>query len=283
MLLRDVKDIFHKELNGIYRREEIDSFFYRMQEHHLGLERFVLVLQPELTISKAEETLFFEGLAQLKLEKPIQYILGSAYFLGMRLQVNTHTLIPRPETEELAQWIIDDENNGKRHLKILDIGTGTGCIAIALAKHLPSTKVYALDISQGALALAAENARHHGVYLSLHLADILKGYQMDTKFDIIVSNPPYVRESEKKTMKNNVLAYEPPSALYVPDEDPLLFYRGIAELAKAHSAPTGRLYLEINQYLGRETQQLLKDHNFNEIELRKDIYGNERMLKAILE
>lgn len=280
MLLREIKTIFHKELGEIYPKEEIDSFFYRCIEHYLHLQRFVLTIQPGLTLTKEEEQPLFEALAQLKEEKPIQYILGEARFMDLELQVNEQVLIPRPETEELVQWILNDcQIEQSRDLKILDIGTGSGCIAIALAKHAPNAKVYAIDVSEGALKVARENANKNGVDVNFIEQDILNPV-LELDFDIIVSNPPYVRDLEKNEIKKNVKDHEPHLALFVPDDNALIFYDAIARFGKKHLAKNGSLYVEINQYLGEETKALLKAHDFSEIELRKDIFGNDRMLKA---
>ena len=299
VLLSEIKTIFHKELDGIYTSEEVASFFYRTIEHHLGLERFVLVLQPNLTITKQEEQPLFETLSQLKLEKPIQYILGKAYFMDLELVVNEEVLIPRPETEELVQWILDDIKNQKSKvtgngpnaentsfdplpLNILDIGTGSGCIAIALARNLPHAEVHALDISKSALKVAQRNAKDNEVTVDFVEGNILEPSELkfEQKFDVIVSNPPYVRELEKEEISKNVKDFEPELALFVPDEDPLKFYRAILIFARENLRKNGKLYLEINQYLAKDMKALLEAHNFSEIELRKDIFGNYRMLKA---
>ncbi|UII75583.1 peptide chain release factor N(5)-glutamine methyltransferase [Flagellimonas sp. HMM57] len=315
MLLKEIKTIFHKELDKLYPNEEVDAFFYQLIEHYLQLERFVLVLQPNVSITKEEEQPLFEALAQLKLEKPLQYILGTAYFMDMEFKVNEHVLIPRPETEELVEWIILDNSqdaeqsnpdaersrsvistklndrksdllNDDQGLKILDIGTGSGCIAIALAKKLPNAKVFAIDISEKALEVATQNAQLNEVEVTFIKADILNfelELELNFEFDIIVSNPPYVRELEKEHIKKNVKDYEPNLALFVPDEDALLFYRAITKFTQRYLSKTGSIYLEINQYLGEETKLLLEAHNFSEIELRKDIFGNDRMLKGKLD
>lgn len=295
MLLREIKSIFHKELDDIYGIGEVDSFFYLMIEHYLNLERFVLALQPDLIISKDEEQPLFEGLSELKLERPIQYILGKTEFLDLEFAVNESVLIPRPETEELVRWILDDEvkrNTGAERsrsvvstslndpIHILDIGTGSGCIAIALAKNLPNSKVVALDVSDKALAVAKRNAVANEAEIEFVLMDVLKQNKLHEKFDIIVSNPPYVRELEKKKISKNVMDHEPEIALFVSDENPLLFYRTIADIAKKGLKKGGSLYLEINQYLGADTKQLLEEADFSEIELRKDLFGNDRMLKG---
>ena len=285
MQLREVKNIFHKELDTHYRKEEVESFFYMLIENQLNLERFVLALQPDLIISKDEETPLFEALSKLKLQEPIQHIIGKCFFMDMNFNVSKDVLIPRPETEELVRWILEEVENENlkinNGLRILDIGTGSGCIAISLAKHLPNAEVFALDISEKALKIANTNANTHDVYVTFIQQDILK-LDLDLDFDIIVSNPPYVRELEKVEMCKNVLDFDPSLALFVSDEDPLVFYRRITELALKHLNKNGQLFFEINQYLGKETKQLLKDHNFSEIELRKDMFGNDRMLMATL-
>ena len=287
MLLADIKTLFRKELQYLYPLEEIDAFFYRLIEHYLGLQRFILVMRPELTITQEEEQPLFESLAALKLEKPIQYIIGEAHFMGLPIRVNEHVLIPRPETEELVRWIIDyGQNRLGDGIDILDIGTGSGCIAIALAKAFPSSRIQALDISHKALAVARQNANQNDVNIEFSATDILNmnsdcQAEQDRRLDIIVSNPPYVRELERNEISNNVKKYEPSEALFVPNENPLVFYEAIARYAQQHLKPRGLLFLEINQYLWQETQSLFEKHNFNEIEVRKDHFGNHRMLKAI--
>jgi release factor glutamine methyltransferase len=280
MLLKEIKKVFHTELDAIYGKEEVSSLVYLLIEHYLGLERFILAVQPELIITKEEESPLFAALSKLKLQVPIQYIIGKTNFMDLDFVVNKNVLIPRPETEELVRWILDDFSTAQSDLKILDIGTGSGCIAISLAKNLPNAKVYALDVSEEALAVAKETAELNGVEIYFVNADILEVNDLDDKFDIIVSNPPYVRMLEKQEMKNNVLDNEPELALFVTDDNPLIFYKKIAELAAKNLIDKGVLYFEINQYLGKETQSLLEATNFSEIELRKDFFGNDRMLKG---
>ncbi|WP_235855497.1 peptide chain release factor N(5)-glutamine methyltransferase [Flagellimonas pelagia] len=308
MLLRDIKNIFHNDLGKIYPKEEIDSFFYSCIEHYLKMERFILAIKPNIVLTKEEEQPLFEALAQLKKERPLQYILGVAHFMDLELKVNENVLIPRPETEELVQWVLEDANNKRSEIRelisdvrdrksddekgensnlrpspltILDIGTGSGCIAIALAKQLPNAKVYALDVSEEALKVAQENAKTNQVDIEfLHQSILDPGLDLEQQFDIIVSNPPYVRDLEKSKMNKNVKEYEPNLALFVPDDDALVFYRAIVQFSKRHLLKKGSLYFEINQYLGEETKSVLKAHNFSEIELRKDIFGNDRMLKG---
>ncbi|MET6990343.1 peptide chain release factor N(5)-glutamine methyltransferase [Sediminicola arcticus] len=281
MLLKEIKHIFHAELDGVYPKGEVDSFFYLMIEHYLSLQRFVLALEPNTIVSKEEEQPLFDGLSQLKLQKPIQYILGVAHFMDMEFKVDENVLIPRPETEELVRWILEQEKK-QGELKILDIGTGSGCIAIALAKNLPNAKVFALDISAASIAVAKENAIKNQVSVEFIKADILQLEKLEIRFDVIVSNPPYVRELEKKVMNANVTDHEPAHALFVSNENPLLFYKKISEFAVIHLNEGGNLYFEINQYLGNETIQLIKKIGFSDLQLRKDMFGNDRMLKGKL-
>ncbi|MGP1994435.1 peptide chain release factor N(5)-glutamine methyltransferase [Zobellia laminariae] len=286
MVLKEIKNIYHKELDELYAKEEVDSFFYLLIEHYLNLQRFVLALQPNLTLTKEEEQPLFEALSELKLQRPVQYIIGSTSFMDLDFQVNENVLIPRPETEDLIRWIIDEVKTSgpdkKSGLRILDIGTGSGCIAILLAKLLPDAKVFALDVSEKALETAKRNAERNAVKVEFILADILNFDGFASNFDVIVSNPPYVRELEKKEMHKNVLEHEPDLALFVSDENPLVFYKAITQLAKQTLSEEGMLFFEINQYLAKETEALLHQHNFIEIEVRKDIFGNDRMTKGIL-
>ncbi|MCJ7466293.1 MAG: peptide chain release factor N(5)-glutamine methyltransferase [Maribacter sp.] len=290
MLLREIKNIFHSELGDQYPNEEIDSFFYLLIGHYLGLERFVLAITPDLRISKKEEQPLFEALANLKLNRPLQYIVGKAHFMEMDFKVNEKVLIPRPETEELVRWIIDDtkkeqgdnptEGKENSRVRILDIGTGSGCIAIALAKNLSMSNVCAMDISGDALQIAERNAQLNGVEIELIQADILAPGAFAVKFDIIVSNPPYVRESERREMAKNVKDYEPREALFVPNDNPLMYYKAIIDFASRNLKADGVLYLEINQYLANETRELLQKSGFKGIELKRDLFGNDRMLKG---
>lgn len=285
MLLKEIKNIYHLELDPLFPKEEVDSFFYLVIDHYLGLERFILAMQPNLVVSKENEDPLFFALSQLKQERPIQHILGKAHFCELEFRVDENVLIPRPETEELVYWIINEVQKGdpRGEVKILDIGTGSGCIAISLAKNLPNAKVYALDISKKALQIAEENAMDNGVDIVFLEADILSIEGFKDKFDVIVSNPPYVRELEKLEMKNNVVEHEPGLALFVSDGDPLIFYKKITRFALSHLKKGGVLFFEINQYLGEEMKQLLEAENFSEIDLRKDMFGNDRMLKGQLD
>lgn len=287
MRLKDIQNIFHKELDEIYGKNEVDSFFFMLTEDYFGIERFTLALDPDIVITKEQETSIFSALSELKLEKPIQHILGKAHFYGLEFTVNEHTLIPRPETEELITFILEKAKYAtNKNLSILDIGTGSGCIAIALKKKLPDAKVFAIDISENALEVAQKNAKDNDVEVQFVQADVLSLNDLhifknnDEPFHIIVSNPPYVRNLEKAEMRKNVLEYEPDSALFVEDNNPLVFYDKIANLAMKYLKINGSLYFEINQYLGKEMIDLLDGKQFQNIELRKDIFGVDRMLKA---
>ncbi|WP_418638991.1 peptide chain release factor N(5)-glutamine methyltransferase [Winogradskyella sp.] len=287
MVLKELQHIFHIELDAIYGKHEVDSFFYLCTEHYLNVPRIQLTLEPGLAITKSETDTFFKILEDLKQQKPIQYILGETEFFGLPFKVNKNVLIPRPETEELVDLISRSVTSlvVDKPMKILDIGTGSGCIAIALAKNLPNAKVYALDVSKEALKVAKQNAEINKVDINFIEASILddtchSAFEAESNFDIIVSNPPYVRNLEKEEIKPNVLDNEPHLALFVEDDNPLLFYKAITNFAIKKLKDKGSLYFEINQYLGEETQQLLIDANFEAIELLKDLNGNDRMLKG---
>ena len=284
MLLKDIRQIFREELAPIYSREEVNSIFSILIEHYLHLERFVLALQPGLQISKEQEQPFFEALTSLKQQIPIQYIIGETTFMDMVFEVNPQVLIPRPETEELVRWIIAEHDNTHldpgQEFNILDIGTGSGCIAISLAKYIKGVSVDAIDLSDEIIGVAKANAKRNKVEVQFLQKDIFEVNELARTYDLIVSNPPYVRESEKLQMERNVLDYEPEKALFVNDATPLVYFKKIAELAVNSLKDKGLLFLEINQYLGQETYELLDRSGFKAIELRKDFLGNERMIKA---
>ena len=254
MKIKQYRTHFIQALLSIYDLGEAESFFYLILEEKQQLKRIDLALNPDLTFSNAEIQLWNSILEQLQKEIPIQYLLGKTSFYGLDFEVNENVLIPRPETEELVEWIIQSQSSegvGKK-LEILDIGTGSGCIAIALAKNLPNAEVFAVDVSEKALATAQKNAIINEVNVTLLKKNILETDDLEQQFDLIVSNPPYVRELEKKEIKKNVLDNEPHLALFVADSDALVFYRKIAELAQKNLSPKGQLFFEINQYLGKE-------------------------------
>ncbi|XRE44722.1 Peptide chain release factor N(5)-glutamine methyltransferase [Tenacibaculum discolor] len=282
MQLKQYKSYFSEQLKSVYPQTEIDTFFFFLIDEYLELKRIDLTLRPDFEISSDKRILLDEALVRLKKEEPIQYILTKTEFYGLPFKVNQNTLIPRPETEELVEWIINEIDKNQESLSILDIGTGTGCIPISLKKHLPKATVNAIDVSEEALKIAKQNAILNKVEISFIHQDILKTEKLSAKFDIIISNPPYVRELEKVEIKNNVLKNEPHLALFVEDNNPLIFYKKIADLAKNSLTKTGLLFFEINQYLGIETVEMLKNKGFTHIELRKDLFGNNRMIKASL-
>lgn len=279
MKLKDYRTFFIEKLTPLYDVMEAESFFNIALGELKGWKRTDLAMNPGTILSGDEIEKWNDVLSQLETYKPIQYIFGRAHFYGLEFEVNENTLIPRPETEELVDWIIE-ENKHKGKIKILDIGTGSGCIAVSLAKNLPLAEVSAIDVSEKALDVAKKNAAANNVTVNFLLKDILETDTFPNTFDIIVSNPPYVRELEKQEIRPNVLEYEPHLALFVKDTDPLLFYRKIALLAKSSLAENGRLYFEINQYLGNETVEMLESYRFKDVTLKQDIYGNDRMVSA---
>lgn len=290
--VKECKKVFSEVLKDIFPSTEIDTFFLFLVEEYLGFTRVDLVLKSDFIIDENTKNLFNKALKRLKNQEPIQYILGKTEFFGLPFLVDKNTLIPRPETEELVAWIIDEVKilNKKSSTKItlLDIGTGSGCIPISLAKNINFATISGIDISEKALKVALKNAELNQVSISFFEMDILKiadlyflfEYNSKSNFDIIVSNPPYVRELEKKAMNKNVLENEPHQALFVSDENPLVFYEKIADLALLHLSKDGVLFFEINQYLGNQTVDILLNKGFKNVELRKDIFGNDRMIKA---
>jgi release factor glutamine methyltransferase len=286
MTLLELRSKFLIDLKEFYPKTEILSFYFLLIEYHLGLKKVEMSLSPEKELTTKQSEVLTSMLQRLKKEEPIQYIIGETEFYGLTFKVDPHVLIPRPETEELVDWIVKDSSESQG-LRILDIGTGSGCIAISLAKHLPNAAVYALDISKKALQVAEYNAKFNKVSIIFIEKDILKTKlnlknSNNIKYDIIVSNPPYVRESEKEAIKKNVLAFEPHSALFVDDTNPILFYEAIAKFAKKNLRAEGKLFFEINQYLSNQISQLLEKNGFTQIELRKDLFGNDRMIKATI-
>ncbi|WP_103071470.1 peptide chain release factor N(5)-glutamine methyltransferase [Aquimarina sediminis] len=280
MKIKDLRDSFVSSLSGIYDSEEVLSLFYMLTEEILELRRVDVAIHLNKKLSAEEKKKFDKAVKRLKDHEPVQYIIGKADFYGVTFRVTPHVLIPRPETEELVDWIINDQANAKDSISILDIGTGSGCIAISLAKNLPKAKVYAIDVSAEAINVAKENASKNEVDVTFVLTDILNTEELFLKFDIIVSNPPYVRELEKNEMKANVLDNEPPQALFVSDDAPLIFYKKITQLARKKLKENGVLYFEINQYLGEETKSMIEAKGYTTVIVRKDMYNNDRMIKA---
>ena len=282
MKIKQYRTQFIKELSSLYDAYEAESFFYLILENKHKLRQIDLALNHELTFSDVDLVVWSAFLKQLKNEVPIQYLLGKTNFYGLDFEVNENVLIPRPETEELVEWIINENSKSdkSKKIKVLDIGTGSGCIAISLAKNLPNAEVYGVDVSKKAIETAKRNAINNNVDITFMFLDILDTEELKCNFDIIVSNPPYVRNLEKQEIKKNVLDYEPHLALFVDDNNALIFYRKIASLAQKNLLENGQLFFEINQYLGKEMTDLLETMNFENIELRKDIYDNDRMIKG---
>ncbi len=281
MRIKDYRALFLKSLQSVYDDGEAESFFYLILERKLKISRLDLAMNSDAALNSQQIAEWNFILERLLAEVPIQYLLGTTQFYGLDFGVDENVLIPRPETEELVAWIlVDCKNSRLENPRVLDIGTGSGCIAIALAKSLPHGEVSALDVSEQAIAVAKKNALSNGVTLTFVCQNILEIDNLGEQFDIMVSNPPYVRQLEKAEIKKNVLEHEPHLALFVDDNDALLFYRKIAQLALLSLRPKGYLYFEINQYLGQETVRLLVEMGFEDVVLKKDIYNNDRMIRA---
>ena len=285
MTTREAFITLRSQLENIYDNREASNISKLVLEHITGFTQMQILLQKNYQLNAEQLTNYFSYTTKLLMKMPVQYVLHEAWFAGMKLYVDENVLIPRPETEELVEWISKEASNSSvpEALNILDIGTGSGCIAISLKKYLPKTELYALDISPKALDVAAINA--HTLKKSVHFLqyNIL---QSDTEIDIpeidiMVSNPPYVRLSERKDMERHVIDYEPEFALFVPDEDPLLFYKSIILFAKKHLKPEGLLFFEINESLQKELHTLLASHGYINIEFKCDMQGKYRMAKAI--
>ena len=282
MLLQEFKKKFLNLLTPLYGSEEAQQFFFLLCEAYLDFSRIDVSLNFGFLLNNEKLQQFELALKRLQLQEPIQYIIGETYFYGNPFKVTTDTLIPRPETEELIDWIITDFKTKK--VSILDIGTGSGCIAISLKDNLATAEVTAIDFSESALAVAESNATIIGTSIQFIKQDILAQKKLIDDYTIIVSNPPYVRDLEKVEMSTNVLDFEPASALFVSDSDPLIFYRKIATLITTSYPNTTvprYLYFEINEYLAKETAQMLKELGFISIETRNDFRGKPRMMKGI--
>lgn len=268
-----------KELSGFYPETEIKAFVRIILENVCGLNYTEQILKIDEVIDSESSKKIAEVVERLKKFEPVQYIFGETEFYGLKLKVTPAVLIPRPETEELVNWIADTVFGDD--LAVIDIGTGSGCLALSLKKQFPQADVSGVDISEESLEVARQNALLNNLDVTFFNADILRWEEFDRKsYSLIVSNPPYVRESEKELMEPNVLEYEPTTALFVPDENPLLYYIALARFAKTHLTENGWLFLEINEMFGSETEELLKKEGFKEIEIKKDLNGKERMISC---
>lgn len=279
--VKDIVRFAQEELAEMYPKEEISSLIYALLERFGGIGFLKALSEPELTVSESELLKIHFAIKDLKQYRPLQYILGNCDFVNVNILLSHKVLIPRPETEEMVGLIIE-ENKLKRGLTIADFGCGSGCIAVALAKNLFDSKVFAFDKSDEALEQTKANAAHNDVEVEVIKADMTDALEVNEQFDIIVSNPPYVRECEKTQMKANVLDYEPHMALFVPNENPLVFYQHIASIAQSSLKTGGKLYLEINEALGEETEVIFKNLGYK-TEIRKDFRDKYRMLFATKE
>ncbi|MEE0882363.1 MAG: peptide chain release factor N(5)-glutamine methyltransferase [Bacteroidales bacterium] len=277
--LKDIIDFAYQELDLLYEKNEIRSMIYSLIEHFTEFDLTkILTHKDELKVSESELLKINFAIKDLKKEKPLQQIIGYTDFLDVRIDVNEHVLIPRVETEEIVQRVIN-ENKGRKNLKIADICCGSGCIAIALKKAFPDANIYAYDISEEALKKSKENAEKNKEKINFFKENILESKEKNQEFDIIVSNPPYVRESEKAFMRNNVLLYEPALALFVSDKEPLIFYEHLLKFSNQNLAKNGKIYMEINENLAKETELLFKNFNY-QTSVFKDLRGKDRLVFA---
>ncbi len=275
-MISDIKSA----LAAAYPEGEVRAFVRILFEEWMHYSTVDIYMRADSEVPPFVVEKMRHAVQRLLRHEPIQHIVGVAHFHGHRFAVSKHTLIPRPETEQLVDMIVD-RNQDVPDLCVLDIGTGSGCIACSLARALRFAEVHAFDISQPALDLAAENARNLGVKVAFHHVDILNAVPQPQQFHIIVSNPPYICMHEQQLMEDNVLRYEPHSALFVPDNDPLLFYRAIARYASVALKPGGKLYFEINAAYGNDTANLLSEFHFADIEVVRDFYGRDRFVSAL--
>ena len=283
MTIKALRLKFYDALNNLYCQSEIDVFFYSLMEYYFHKPKVDVYLNQDQKLDQTSEIIMINALNELTNYKPLQYITSQTEFYGLKFNLSESVLIPRPETEELVEWIIKDHIFKENEFKILDLGTGSGCISVSLARFLKKSRVYAVDLSDKALVKAHENAKLNNVEVIFEECDILDENLPDyfKNFEVFVSNPPYVRNLEKNEMKQNVMHYEPHMALFVSDNDPLEFYTAILQIATNRLVSGGKLYFEINQYLGIEMMDLVMSFGFYDIELKKDSFGNDRMLRAI--
>ncbi|MEJ2585881.1 MAG: peptide chain release factor N(5)-glutamine methyltransferase [Robiginitalea sp.] len=278
-LLRNIRNRFTAELQQWYPPEEIMNIFHLLTEHYFGFRKTLIALEPHKVLDQSEAELLLSALEKLKRNLPVQYITGKAYFMDMELQVSPSVLIPRPETEELVHWILGAYPE-KPALTIIDIGTGSGCIALGLKKHWGEATIFAMDLSERAVVVAQRNARELQLDVRMIQGDIRDPGENWPACDVIVSNPPYVPSSDRASMQAHVAASEPEQALFVPDEDPLCLYRDILSFGSDHLEPGGWVYLEIYEAFGRQVCDLLGEAGYMNIELKKDIFGKDRFVRG---
>ena len=267
-------------INGQYPDTEASAIAKAILTDVFQLSTTDLYASKDMNFSTNQAEKLEVIITRLRANEPLQYILGNCYFCGLDFHVEPGVLIPRPETVELVEWIISDRKDNDSLIRILDIGTGSGCISISLAKNLPQSEVHAWDISEDAIRIASDNANRLDANVRFRQTDVLGQVPTDTMMNVIVSNPPYITEAERTDMDANVTDWEPDTALFVPDNVPLLFYERIADIGKQILTPDGTLYFEINQRFGTETVYMLRQKGYRNIELRKDLSGNDRMIKA---
>ncbi len=282
MTVQDAYTQLKELLQTLYEPREAGNIANAVVETISGFSNSSRLLHKHDLLSEAQENRWKQIKERLLQKEPMQYALGEAHFYGLSFFVNEHVLIPRPETEELVEWMVSELNANKPNARILDIGTGSGCIPVSLKKQLPGAQVSALDISEKALTVAAQNARQHQTEVTFYHADVLDAAQWEAlpQFDCIVSNPPYILPNEAADMHGNVLQFEPHLALFVPGNDPLLFYNAISRFAKKQLHTCGSLFFEINEAFAKETVALLSAMGFVQIELKQDMQGKDRMVKA---
>ena len=280
--LSSVKTYFFKELDVLLGARECKSYFELCCYSWLGMSKSDLILEASAVLSESQILKFLYGIKEFKKHVPLAHVLGEQYFYGLTFKVNKQVLIPRPETEELVDLIVQ-ENKGE--IDVLDVGTGSGCIAISLKKSLPNAVVSAVDISEGAIEVALSNSLKNNTKVNFVLSDaldLLASEVSNKKWDVVVSNPPYIPVQEKLGMDKNVVGYDPDLALFVPDSAPLLFYDAIGHWAKKFLKPTGKLYFEIHENFGQEVCDLLLGIGFSEVVLLQDLQGKDRIVKAVI-
>lgn len=280
MKLFQFRSLFYSRLKPIYPETEIAGIYGLLLEKYMGITRLEAAIKAQDSVEVEVLRQLETALTRLETQEPIQYILEEAYFCGLSLRVSSATLIPRPETEELVAWIIEDYKSVEQPIKAMDIGTGSGCIALALKKEWKESEITAIDISKEALEVAKYNAKSLELSIEFMQLNILDGDLQKENLDFIVSNPPYVCETEKKEMRSNVLDYEPDLALFVADSNPLLFYRRILEVAQKTVKEEGSVYFEINENFALETIELAKRSGWGNTKLKRDIFERDRMLRC---
>ena len=274
--IEDILKFALQELEGIYSENEIKQMTYSLITHFCNIPKTSILANNKQTVLESELLKLNFAIKDLKKEKPLQYIMGYTDFYNIKLNLNHKVLIPRPETEELVDMIIK-ENKGRKDLKIADFGCGSGAIALSLKNNIPDSEIWAFDIEDNAINQTKENAQALNLDINIEKKDLLKDNFSDYNFDIIVSNPPYVMEKEKSLMRDNVLKHEPHQALFVKDEDPLIFYQAIERIAQKNLKPKGKIYMEINESLSESTKNVFKDYDTKII---KDLFGKYRFIRA---